>query len=383
MILALLFPGSLVAQVQDTLIQLVLANNRELKVAREVYQVAVFEAGTGNTPPDPEVEFGYLFGHPADPGNRIDFGVSQQFDFPTAYVHRAKVKTIKILRAELEYILTRRQVLLEAKLLWIEQIYLNQMHTLLADRLRQAEAIRTHVEQKTLVGEGNALELGQSKLLLASLEGEFDELKTQLENNQLALKEITGGASVNFPDADLPPPATFIRDSLLEDYRHGPLAQLYLQETQLKEHEKSLAVSGHLPKILAGYYSENLTDQAFRGLRLGVSVPLWENTRTVKRARSEVAQAEAESVWYRYQLESDLNQKMNQLESTRQRILKLEEALGAVNSISMLSAALENGEISLSEYFYNSDFYFRNQQQLLRYKRALLDQEAELMKVYL
>jgi hypothetical protein len=62
---------------------------------------------------------------------------------------------------------------------------------------------------------------------------------------------------------------------------------------------------------------------------------------------------------------------------------KLEEALGSANSLSLLSSAMENGEISLTEYFYSSDFYFRNQQQLLRYKRDLLVQEAELLKVYL
>jgi hypothetical protein len=76
-------------------------------------------------------------------------------------------------------------------------------------------------------------------------------------------------------------------------------------------------------------------------------------------------------------------QKLNRLETLRLRIDKLEEALGSVNSLALLSSAMENGEISLSEYFYTSDFYFRNQQQLLRYKRDLLIQEAALLKVYL
>jgi len=71
------------------------------------------------------------------------------------------------------------------------------------------------------------------------------------------------------------------------------------------------------------------------------------------------------------------------LETFQLRVTKLEEALGLANSISLLTHAIENGEISLSEYFYNSDFYFRNQQQLLLYKRDLLLQEADLLKVYL
>ncbi len=41
--------------------KLVLENNPTLRAAREAYQVALLRAGTGNTPPNPEVEFGYLF----------------------------------------------------------------------------------------------------------------------------------------------------------------------------------------------------------------------------------------------------------------------------------------------------------------------------------
>jgi outer membrane protein TolC len=371
------------AQVPDSLMRLVLEQNRELRVAREALQVAVIHASTGNTPPDPQVEFAYLFGKPADIGNRIDFGVSQQLDFPTTYMHRSKVKDIKISQAELEYILTRQQVLLRAKKLWIEQIYLNQMHVLLAERLQQAETIHAMVEQKVLVGEVGSLDLGHSNLMLASLEAEFGELAVLQENTRIELQEIAGGTILDFPDTDFPPPAYFIRDSLLRDYSQGPRMQVYQQELLLKEQKKNLAVSEHLPRISAGYFSETVTDQAYRGMRLGISVPLWENANKVNRAKSALLQAEAEADWYIYQQERDLMQKLNRFESTSRQIIKLEEALESVDNISLLSAALEHGEISLSEYFYSSDFYFRNKQQLLGYKRDLLIQEAELLRVYL
>ena len=152
---------------------------------------------------------------------------------------------------------------------------------------------------------------------------------------------------------------------------------------QLKEEEKNLAVSNHLPKLSAGYFSETVTNEAFRGFRLGVTVPLWENANTINKAKSEVAHAEAEVDRYTILQEKEIRQQLNKLETLRLRVQKLEEALGSVNSMALLTAAMENGEISLSEYFYTSDFYFRNQQQLLRYRRDLLIQEAALLKVYL
>lgn len=371
------------AQQADTLMKLVLEQNRELKVARETYQVSILEAGTGNTPPDPVVEFAYLFGKPSDIGKRIDFGITQQLDFPTAYIHRSKVKKINSSRAELEYVLTRQEVLLEARQLWIEQIHLNQLRTLLSERLQQAETIRGHVEQQMEAGEVGLLKVSQSKLMVASLEGEFEEVLAHLENNQIALLEITGGTHVEILDAHFPQPVQMIPDTLLDAYRQGPYAQLYHQGLQLKEEEKNLAVSQHLPKLMAGYFSESVLDVAFRGFRLGISVPLWENANTVKKAKSEIAQAEAKVDHVTFEQEKEIRQNLNRMETLILRVNKLEEALGSANSLSLLSSAMENGEISLTEYFYSSDFYFRNQQQLLRYKRDLLVQEAELLKVYL
>jgi outer membrane protein TolC len=371
------------AQEADSLMKLVLEQNRELKAAREAYQVAVLEAGTGNTPPDPELEFAYLFGKPSDLGNRIDFGITQQLDFPTSYIHRSKVKNILLSRAELEYLLIRQEVLLEARQLWIEQIHLNQLQSMLSRRLRQAHTIQTHVERQLEAGEVGLLALGQSNLMLASLEGELEEVVSLLENNRMALFEISGGAAVEIYDTLLPMPVQILPDSLIQDYRQGPYAQIHYQVLLLKEEQKNLAVSQHLPKLSAGYFSESVVDVAYRGFRLGMSIPLWENTNTVSKAKSEIAYAEAEVDRYSYQLEREIRQKLNKLETLRLRVVKLEEALQSANSLSLLASAMQNGEISLSEYFYSSDFYFRNQQQLLRYKRDLLLQEAELMKIYL
>ena len=76
-------------------------------------------------------------------------------------------------------------------------------------------------------------------------------------------------------------------------------------------------------------------------------------------------------------------QKLNQLESLKKQVENLEEALGMVNDEELLTIALELGEISLSEYIYATDFYFRNLQSLYKFKRDQLLLEADLMKVYL
>ena len=218
---------------------------------------------------------------------------------------------------------------------------------------------------------------------MASLEGEYEELVALSEDLRIALREMTGGVAMEITDTLFPLPVPIIADSLLEAYRLSPYAQYYDKELQAKEARKKLAVSNHLPKLSAGYYSEAVPSEAFRGFRLGLTLPLWENANTVKKAKSEVAFAQAEIDRYAFHQEREVLQKLNKLESFRKRARKLEEALGAVNSLSLLASSLENGEISLSEYYYTSDFYFRNQVQLLGYQRELLLQEADLLKVFL
>jgi outer membrane protein TolC len=369
-------------QEADSLMKLVLENNRTLKVAREASQTAVLRAGTGNTPPDPEFEFGYLFGDPNQIGNKVNIMFKQEMDFPTAYAHRSKLKEIRRTQAELEYLLVRQDVLTETRQLWIRQVHLNQLSRLLSQRLQKAETIKSDVSEMKNAGEVGLLEYNQANLMVASIESEFEEVQSQLENNRLALLEMTGGQEVEVKDTLFPEPIPILADSLLADYRIGPGAQLHQQDRYEKEREKSLARSEHLPKISAGYFSEAIPSEAFRGFTVGVSVPLWENAQTIKTAQSALIQSEAKMDQYLYEQERLILQKLSQLGNLHRRVEKLEEALGSANSLDLLTSSMESGEISLSEYFYNSDFYFRNQQLLLRYKMELLALEADLLKIY-
>ncbi|MCK5135258.1 MAG: TolC family protein [Bacteroidales bacterium] len=371
------FPGS------DSLMKTVLEHNKSLLAARELYQVAIMDAGTGNTPPDPQVEFGYLFGNPSVTENRIDFSVSQQIDFPTAYVHMSRLRQVKTVKAELMYTVTRQEILLMARQLWIERIYLNKQEQLLSGRLRNSEKMVDHYRQKLIAGEEGQLSFSQSNLQTIALQNEYEKIKAKIRSNQVALNEISGGLAIEITETIFPPSAKLIPDSVLQDYHNSPEWQLYNLESELKEQQKNLAVSKNLPKLSAGYYSESILDQKFKGFQVGLSVPLWENTNRIKHAKSEVIFAEADANRFESHQQKEVLQKLDQLESLKNQAEKLEKALGLVNDEELLSVALEIGEISLSEYMYSSDLYFRNVRSLLEFKRDQLLLEADLMKVYL
>jgi len=372
-----------VDQENEPYMKLVLENNPTLRAARESYQLSLLEAGTGNTPQNPEVEFGYLFGNPGEIGNRVDFSVNQQIDFPTTYIHRSRARNIRNSKAELEYLLARQEVLLLARQLMIERIYLNNQQMLLEERLSQAQSINEGFRQKVAAGEEGQLALNQSSLHLVSLESEFEQVRLKIMNTRLAIRELTGGSEHEFPGAVLPPGATIIRDSIVYAYSKSPDLLLYQQELELKREEQSIMLGQNLPRISAGYYSETLLDQKFKGFQIGLSVPLWENSNTIKSAKSEVVFAQADARRFTLQLEKEVEQMLNQLENLDLRIQNLESALAMGNTLELLALSLDNGEISLTEYFYTSDFHFRNQLLLLEYRKERLLLEATLLKVYL
>ena len=372
-------------KLQDSIpyMKLVLENNPTLRAAREAYQMEILQASTGNTPPDPEIEFGYLFGKPVEMGNRIDFSVNQQVDFPTTYIHRSRVRKIRSSLAELEYMSVRQEILLKARELWIEGIYLNNHLELLEERLSGAREIQQGFLQKVAAGEEGQLSLNQARLHLLNLEAEYEQVRTDIQDNQLSLNEITGGSDQQITTSLLPLGSTIIGDSILAAYLQSPELLLYQQELELKKEEKNLAVSQNLPGISTGYYSESVLDQKFKGFHIGITVPLWENANKIKNARSEVIFAEVDLERFNAQQEKAVLQKLNQLENLDTRIELFEEALEEGNTMELLAFSMQSGEISLTEYFYSSDFHFRNQQLLLEYRKERLLLEAKLLKVYL
>lgn len=383
-----LLTGSLIrsggqAPSQDRLFEAVLQNNQTLQTAEDNYRAALLEAGTGILPPDPEVELGYLYGKPPEMGNRIDFSVSQKVEFPGAYVVRSRLRKIRSSMAELEYLRTRQEILLGAKILWIQQISLNRMQGLLQKRLRQAEMIHDQFRRQLDAGEVSKLAFSQSALQLAALQGEYDKVLSDIRVNRLSIREMTSGTEVQINDTILPEPVRMVYETLLEQYRENPEYLLYQQELTVKEHQKDLAVNQRLPWMKAGYYSESVLDQQFRGFLMGISLPLWENSNQINLAKAEIGAAASDAARFAYAQEQELLQKLDQFESLKARMELLQEALDSGEGIPLLNRALETGEISLTEYFYASDFHFSTEQQLLQYQKDLLIIEADLLKVYL
>ena len=139
--LAGLCAAPLCAQDYDRALRQIETNSTALRAAACRAEAERAAGRTGITPPDPEVEFGYLWGDPSAVGKRIDFAVSQEFDFPTSYVHRSRMARIEAANADLRARAERLRLLLEAKLTLVEMVYRNAMTDLARRQLADATSI--------------------------------------------------------------------------------------------------------------------------------------------------------------------------------------------------------------------------------------------------
>ena len=168
----------LAASAQDiykNVLQSVEEGSTTLRALHEQALARKAENHTGLTPADPEVEFGYLWAHPSAGGNRKDVAFSQQFDFPTAYVERAKLAGALDRTSELDYLQQRQQLLLQAKQTCVELVYQNALCRLYGQQAEWARQTAEACKRMLDGGETGKIEYNKAALNLTEMESQLRE----------------------------------------------------------------------------------------------------------------------------------------------------------------------------------------------------------------
>lgn len=348
-------------------------NNTTLEAYRNLTEAQKVENKTGIYLENPEVEYHYLWGDPAAMGKRHDFAVKQSFDFPTSYGLKKKIAGVQNQQAELEYRMKRLELLFQAKTICIELTYLNAMHRELDKRASHAESIFEAYEAKYENGETNIIGKNKARLNLLNAQKAIRENETQQNVLLAELKRLNGGIPVSFTRSEFAPvrlPENF--ESWFERNREANLLlEMVFNKIDIREKQVKLTKALSLPKLSTGYMSESVEGEAFKGIALGVAIPLWENKNTVKLAKLQQKVAE--------EMAADAQvQSYNRLKSHYEKALQLQETLSgyievleSVNSKELLKKALDAGEISLIEYMMELSLYYDTVDNILSIKNEL------------
>lgn len=381
--LLLLSIGGLSAQnTLDAALAQIEINNPALRTERQRVEAAAKEYQTGIWLYNPQISYDWLKGFPNSAGNQNDLTVTQPFDYPTAYARRRKLADIKTGQLAFESQSLRQDVLLEAKRIGIQLIYLNKRRAELTRRLRDAEQFLANYQKKYDARDATALDLNKARHQVVNLKTELKLLEAEASERLTSLAALNGGAAIAVTDTLYPAVAALpVFDSLAQTIAYSDPGLQFLQAQQeVGAAQVSLTRALNLPKMEAGYRYQGILGQNFHGLHLGLSIPLWEN-------KNRLAQQQLQAAYYAGQLESRRNERFYDVKRLYEKYQNLQtgldeyrQSLLSLNNMELLDKALQAGQITTLEYFVEQSLLYESRDRLLELERGSALAAAELFK---
>ena len=361
-------------------------NNPALKIAAQKAELEKLENHSEAILPNPEVELAYLWGQNSTVGNRRDITVSQSFDIPTLTGMRSRLAVGEDEMALLKYRAERLNVLLEAKNLLIELTFCNALKKELDLHLKNAESLVKSTEKKMQMGGANILEAKKARLHLAAVKGKIAQIGVERNRLLSELTRLNGGKQVTY-NAAAYEGTDVLPESFTEWYSEAsgrnPVLKYVQKQVEVSQSRVKIEKTATLPGLSIGYTSELARDAKYRGVSLGISIPLWNNGNRIKRADAAMKIAQTESRAAEQEFYERLLSDYNKASGLRAAAEDFRQALESADNRDILLKAQEKGEISMIDYIVESDLYYSALEDYLESERDYRLALASLQSVLL
>ena len=356
-ILGWMLLGTLTTRAQNSIDQVLKSietNNKSLQANTKMTDAQKLEAQTGKFLANPSVEWAQMWGNRNNPGSEYTLTVKQSLDFPTTYSNKNKLANLKANTIGFQSAAYRQQLLLNAKQTCIEIIYLRKQKSLLDERLANAETMFALYKKRFESGDANQLELNKIQLELLNAQNQSRLNKAALTAAEEQLRNFNGGNPITFDATDYPTGEELINfDQLQAAFMEAdPNLKSLTGDQEIANREVKLSRSLTLPKFDVGYKRNAAKDHvASNGFMVGVSIPLFENKNTVKKAKAQAEFATASLEDNRLNLKTNLQQLYQQAEALQISRADYAKVLEQQRNIELLNKALNAGQLSVIDYF--------------------------------
>lgn len=360
-------------------------NNSTLKALRTASEAEKLNNRTGINLSDPEIGFGYTWKNTPGVLDEKSVSFTQSFDFATISGLKSRVAKNKNQLVDLQYRSDRMNIMLEAKQYALDVIYYNAMLRELALRKKHFEDIAEVQKKRLLNGDGNRLEYNNAMLNLLKLKGEIKRNQTEHDAALSQLVRLNGGSEVVLED-DAFEPVAMPADYKLwyeQTEKKNPVLSYVKQEIEVSKKQLSLNKSMGLPSLTAGYSGDFAGDERSNGISIGMSIPLWSNKNRVRQAKTAVRAAEERDVDARLQYYNKIKIMFIRTQGLKETADTYRMSLEQADNSVLLKKALDEGEISLLDYFVEIGVYYDAVDQALDAERAYQKAYAELTAVEL
>ena len=336
----------------DDVLKQIAQNNLTLRALQHDNEADVLDIKAENSLDGLSVEYSPFFRSGYSGVAESELVVSQEIQFPTKYADRNKqAKMLKSVGGKM-YEKNRRDILLEAEQLCIDVIRLNKTLAMLDQRLKNSETQHQMYDKRMAAGDANILEVNKVKLDCMEVQTMVSEAQNERMLLLQQLQQLNGGKPVTI-DSEKFPEFQPIKD--FESYKALYLASdadIQMAETMLKSADMNVKMQkrGWLPNISFGYRRNTEQKEGVNGIMVGVSFPLYSNSKRIKAARERRQSAELQVEQARKDAESQLQSGYQQLVGLQQ-VLDHSDVKMMQESIDLFSKALHHGEINALDYY--------------------------------
>ena len=386
LIIATLITATLSATAQTSIedvLSSIETNNKELQANRQLITAQKLASKLDNNLPDPSVSYVHQYGNREGMGIQGELVASQSFDFPSVYVQRHKLAKAKGESYDRQGAEVRQQILLQAKEVCLDLVFLNQQKSLLDQRRQNAEQLAALYEMRLKNGDASILETNKInlELLNAKNEARMNEAARVAKLHELAT--LNGGVAIHFTDTVYQPvetPQSFV--DLQQEAVPANRQLLALQgEKSAALRQLGVSKSLWLPGFELGYRLNTATGgERFNGFLVGITIPLFSNRNNVKQAKAQSLYTDLQIESTTTTVENELLRLYNQSVALKTSIDEYQSVLKSQNNLALLNKAIQSGQISMIEYFVDVTTLYQSMQKYMQLQNEYQKVMAQLYK---
>lgn len=379
---AMAFAAVVSAKAQDinAVLKSVEQNNMELKALLKGNEATDIENKSQNTLEDLSIEYSPFFQSETSGIASSELVITQGFDFPTLYGARKKAGQLQRNVLDMQYQTARRDILVNAKKLCLDIINYNKQKQLLQERRKNADELLAMFELKFKNGDATSLELNKIKLDRMNLETELVQADTKHANAMQQLQALNGGLPIEvnmteYPQAPADDEVTMYEKAVATDWTvRTAQASVLAAEQDVKVNKQSW-----IPKFEIGYRRNTEGDNASNGFLIGGSIPLFSSKNKVKIAKARQTEAVMQHANARINAENSARTMITQMKQLKASADAYDVPLMR-QTLKLLRTAVENGEISVTEYYVEADNIYKNMITYMDIERQYQDALTEIYK---
>lgn len=379
-IAAFMAATSLQAQSLTDVLASVERNNTELKALQKGNEAARLDLKQANNLEGLSVEYSPFFNSAARGIASSELVVTQGFDFPTLYGARRKAARLQGEAIDMQYRTARRDILLGAKQLCLDLIHMNKRRTLLDERRQAADELLAMFTEKYDGGETTAIELNKVKMERMNLETELAAAENDRTAALQQLRAMNGGQPIECTDTLYPPLPAGGYEAMYDQAVSADLpAMAAAASVKAAEQDVKVNRQGWMPKLEIGYRRNTDGTDASNGFLIGGSIPLFANRHKVKAAKARQEEARMMHDDARIKAEAAARTAVDDMARLRRSMAAYDVPLMR-RTLSLLRTAVENGELSVTDYYVEAAGVYRNMQAYIDLERQYHGAVAELTK---